>query len=85
MVCDKLKPAVSGLESEFPGKVIGRNVDAATQEGKDAVKELGFKNHGLVIRDEAGKALWKQPDHLVNMEAVRKALKELTGSSAAPS
>lgn len=81
MVCEKLKPAVSGLESEFPGKVIGRNVDATTQEGKDAIKELGFKNHGLVIRDDAGKALWKQPDHTVNMEAVRKALKELTASS----
>jgi len=85
MVCEKLKPAVSGLESEFPGKVIGRNVDATTQEGKDTIKELGFKNHGLVIRDEAGKALWKQPDHTVNMEAVRKALKELTASSKAPS
>jgi len=82
MVCEKLKPAVSGLESEFPGKAIGRNVDATTQEGKDAIKELGFKNHGLVIRDEAGKALWKQPDHTVNMVDVRKALKELTAGSA---
>ena len=78
MVCAKLKPAVSGLESEFPGKVTGRNVDATTQEAKDAIKELGFKNHGLVIRDEAGKALWKQPDHEVSMEDVRKALKDLT-------
>ena len=77
MVCAKLQPAVSGLEKEFPGKVVGRNVKATEQEGIDAIKELGFKSHGIVIRDAAGKALWKQPDHQVNMEDVRKALKEL--------
>jgi hypothetical protein len=78
MVCAQLKPAVSGLEKEYPGKVTARNVDASSQEGLDAVKELGFKNHGLVIRDAAGKAVWKQPDHTVSMEDVRKALGELT-------
>jgi hypothetical protein len=80
MVCAKLKPAVSGLDKEFPGKVTGQNVDATTEEGKKAVQELGFRNHGLVIRDESGKALWKQPDHEVNMDDVRKALKDLTGT-----
>ena len=78
MVCAELKPAVSGLEKEFPGKVTAQNVDASTAEAKNAVKELGFKNHGLVIRDAAGKAVWKQPDHTVKMEDVRKALGELT-------
>lgn len=77
MVCAKLLPAVSGLETEFPGKVVGRNVKASEQEGVDSIKELGFKSHGIVIRDDSGKALWKQADHLVNMDDVRKALKEL--------
>jgi hypothetical protein len=81
MVCAKLKPAVSGLEKEFPGKVTARNIDASGEEGVAAVKELGFRNHGLVIRDGAGKALWKQPDHEVNIEDVRKALKDLTAKS----
>ena len=78
MVCAKLQPAVSGLEKEFPGKVKASNVDASTPEGVAAVKELGFRNHGLVIRDAAGKALWKQPDHQVNLDDVRAAIKELT-------
>lgn len=81
MVCAKVQPAVSGLEREFPGKVTARNVDASSPEGVAAAKELGFKNHGLVIRDASGKALWKQPDHSVNMDDVRKELTELTAKS----
>lgn len=71
-------PAVSGLEREFPGKVAGRNVDATTPGSKAAVRELGFKTHGLVIRSADGKALWKQADHDVDMEAVRAELARLT-------
>jgi hypothetical protein len=77
MVCAKVQPAVSGLEQEFPGKVKARNVASNSEEGKKAVAELGFKSHGLVIRGEDGKALWKQADHTVNMDDVRKELKEL--------
>ena len=78
MVCAKVQPTVSGLDKEFPGKVKGRNVDCTTQEGVAAIAELGFKSHGIVVRDPAGKALFKQPDHTVNIEDVRKALKDLT-------
>ena len=78
MVCAKVQPAVSGLDKEFPGKVKGRNVDCTSKEGVTAVAELGFKSHGIVIRDAAGKAVWKQPDHTVNIEDVRTKLKELT-------
>ena len=77
MVCAKVQPAVSGLDNEFPDKVTGRNVDCTSKEGVAAVAELGFKSHGIVIRDAAGKAVWKQPDHTVNMEDVRKALNDL--------
>ena len=69
---------MSGLEQEFPGRVKAFNVDATTAESKAAVAELGFKNHGLVIHSAQGEALWKQPDHQVEMEDVRAKLKELT-------
>ena len=68
---------MSGLDQEFPGKVICENVDALTEESKSAIGDLEFKNHGLVIRSPDGKTLWKQPDHVVDMEAVRIAIRDL--------
>ena len=67
---------MSGLEQEFPGKVKGQNLDAKTPENQKVVKELGFKTHGLVIRSSDGKILFKQADHEVNMDEVRKAIAE---------
>jgi hypothetical protein len=80
MICAKAMPAVSGLEQEFPGKVKAGNVDATTEEGQKAAKELGWRNHGIVIRDTQGKALFNQADHGVNLEDVRKALRDLLKS-----
>ena len=77
MVCAKLQPAVSGLEKEFPGQVKAGNVDATTPEARKAIKDLGFNTHGLVIRSADGKVLHKQPDHTVNLDETRKALKEI--------
>ncbi len=68
---------MSGLEQDFPGKVTARNLDATAPENKKTVKDLGFQSHGLVIRSADGKTLWKQPDHDVQMEDVRKAIKDL--------
>jgi hypothetical protein len=68
---------VSGLEQEYKGKVKGENLDATTPENRKIVKELGFDNHGLVIRSAEGKVLWKQPDHEVKVEDVRKELDTL--------
>ena len=68
---------MSGLEQDFPGSVKAQNLDATTPENKSVVKELGFKSHGLVIRSADGKTLWKQPDHDVDMDDVRKAIKDL--------
>jgi hypothetical protein len=68
---------VSGLEKEFPGRVVAKNVDATTPESRKAVKDLGFGTHGLVIRSAEGKVLWKQPDHDVDMDDVRKELHRL--------
>ena len=80
MICASVKPAVSGLEQEFPGKVTSHNVDATTPEAREAIRDLGFKSHGIVIRSTDGKVLWKQPDHAVQMENVRKALHEILRS-----
>ena len=74
MICAQLKPAVSGLEQEFPGQVTARNVDATTEEARQAIQALGFKSHGLVIRAADGRVLHTQADHTVQMEEVRKAL-----------
>jgi hypothetical protein len=74
MICAKLKPAVSGLEGEFPGQVKAQNVDATSPEAKKAILELGFKSHGLVIRSSDGKVLFKQPDHTVNLDDARRAI-----------
>lgn len=68
---------MSGLEQEYKGKVRGENLDATTPENKKIIKALGFDNHGLVIRSAEGKVLWKEADHEVKMEDVRKELDKL--------
>jgi len=69
-----VKPAVSGLELEYKGRVRGQNLDATTPVNERIVKSLGFESHGLVIRSSDGKVLWKQADHDVKMEDVRREL-----------
>ena len=71
---------MSGLEQEYKGAVRGQNLDATTPENKKIVKELGFENHGLVIRSPEGKVLWKEPDHQVKIEDVRRELDRLMKS-----
>ena len=70
---------MSGLDQEFGGKIVAANVDATTPETAAVCRELGFKNHGLVIRTAGGETLWQQPDHEVDMDVVRAKLTELTG------
>ena len=70
---------MSGLGEEYKGKVRGENLDATTPENAKVVKSLGFDNHGLVIRSADGKVLWKEPDHEVKIEDVRRALDKLLG------
>ena len=68
---------MSGLEQEYKGRVRGQNLDATSEESKKIVQSLGFENHGLVIRSADGKILWKQPDHQVKMQDVRRELDRL--------
>jgi hypothetical protein len=67
---------VSGLEEEFPRRVETHNVEATSPEALEAIAELGFRSHGLVIRSPEGEILWKQADHEVNVEDARQALRE---------
>jgi hypothetical protein len=67
------------LESEYPGQVVAQNIDATTPKSKQICQDLGFANHGLVIRNAQDEVLWKQPDHDVKIEDVRVALKGLVG------
>lgn len=75
-----MKPAVSELKQEFPGKVTPHNIDATLPEAKESIQALGFKSHGLVIRSKDGTVLWKQADHTVRIESVRGALHEILGT-----
>ena len=68
---------MSGLEQEYKGKVHGQNLDATAPENLKIVKDLGFESHGLVIRSSDGRALWKQADHEVKMEDVRREIEKV--------
>jgi hypothetical protein len=70
---------VSGLEQEYKGRVRGQNLDATTEENKKIVRSLGFENHGMVVRSADGKVLWKQPDHDVSVDDMRRELGKLLG------
>ncbi len=72
-----MKPAVSGLEKEHPGQVVAKNLDATTPESKKEIQALGFETHGLVIRDAKGAVLFKQADHTVKMDEVKKEVASL--------
>jgi len=72
-----VQPAVSGLSQEFSQQVVGRNVDAGLPDSVKEVESLGFSNHGLVVRSAEGTVLFKQPDHEVNMDEVRAAIRDL--------
>jgi hypothetical protein len=80
MICARMKPAVSGLEKDFPGKVTAHNVDASEPDAHEAVRGLGFRSHGLVIRSTDGRTIWKQADHTVRIESVKETLHEILGS-----
>lgn len=77
-----MQPAVSGLSQEFSQQVVGRNVDAGLPDSVKDVESLGFSNHGLVVRSAEGTVLFKQPDHEVNMDEVRAAIRDLLQDSA---
>lgn len=69
--------AVSELGTEKGQEIVAQNLDATTPENAAVCKELGFKSHGIVIRNAAGETLWSQPDHAVVLEEVRGEVNRL--------
>lgn len=72
--CGHAKADVVELEKDFPGRVEVESLDATSPEGSKMAKRLGFKEHGLVIRDYRGAVLWKGTDHKLKMEEVRQEI-----------
>lgn len=72
--CGHAKTDVVALEKDFPGRVEVESLDATSPEGSKMAKRLGFKEHGLVIRDHRGAVLWKGTDHKLKMEEVRQEI-----------
>ena len=67
---------MSGLEEEFPGQVKAANVDSSTPEGLAVVEELGWTDHGMVIRSPEGEIIWSQADHHVDLDDAREFLRK---------
>jgi hypothetical protein len=74
--CEEMKPAIAGLEQEFPGRVEVSHVEATGEEAREDVERLEFREEGLVVRDHRGAVIVKQADHGVDLEAVREALQQ---------
>lgn len=74
--CGQAQTDVVALEKDFPGKVKVESLDATSPEGTKMAKRLGFKEHGLVIRDHRGAVLFKGTDHKLKMEDVREEIKK---------
>lgn len=72
--CGHAQTDVAALEKDFPGRVEVESLDATSPEGSKMAKRLGFKEHGLVIRDHRGTVLWKGTDHKLKMEEVRQEI-----------
>lgn len=72
--CGHAQTDVVALEKDFPGRVEVESLDATSPEGAKMAKRLGFKEHGLVIRDHRGAVLWKGTDHKLKMEEVREEI-----------
>jgi hypothetical protein len=56
---------VSSLPAEFGNQISVRQVSHLEPEAKQVVRELGWANHGLVIR-ENGKIMYSASDHRAN-------------------
>jgi hypothetical protein len=75
--CQDNSHSLATLEKEFPGQVRTRVADATAADSVRAMRVLGIPEHGIVIRSPNGAVLWKYEDHNVNLDEVRKEVKDL--------
>ena len=77
----RLIPALKALETEFPGRVVVRSIDASTPDAKKDIARLGWASHGLVVRDHRGIMLFKQSGDDFSIEEIRSTLRQVAGTS----
>ncbi len=77
---ERLRPALQGLETEFPQRVAVRLVDSSTPDAKRDLTMLGFPGGGLVVRDHRGVMLFKQSGSDFDLEEVRSLLRQSAGA-----
>jgi hypothetical protein len=65
---------VSSFPAELQGRVAVRTVSHLTPEAKRVVQQMGWSNHGLVIRRD-GEVLYSARDHRANAYDALVALK----------
>jgi hypothetical protein len=74
------RPALQALETEFPGQVVVRAIDASNPDAQRDLKRLGFATHGLIVRDHGGVMLYKQSGDDFNLDEIRSTLRQSAGA-----
>jgi hypothetical protein len=70
-------PALRALETEFPGKVVVKIIDASTPEAKKDVTRLGWPSHGVLVRDYRGIMLFRQSGDDFEIDEIRSTLRQV--------
>ncbi len=70
---------VDGLEKVYGDRMQFRQVDWSTPEAKKAIRKYQLGNHGMVLVDADGKALWSEPDHFQKRETVEAEIRKALG------
>lgn len=81
--CTQMTESVRGLESEFPGRLKAQSHDATKPDVARMVRNLEFKDHGVVVRGRRGEVLYKLGDHNGGIEDVRQAVRQLLAQQSA--
>ena len=79
MLCEKVEPAVRELEKQFGDKMDFAIEDYSKGDNPKLIKQYGFKQHGMVITDKAGKKVWGEGSHNQKKDAVAKVIQDLLG------
>ncbi len=81
--CAQMKESVRGLEGEFPGRLKTVSYDATEPDAARMVRNLEFRDHGLVVRGRRGEVLYKLGDHNGGIEEIRQAVRGLVAQQSA--
>ncbi len=76
--CQGARAAFQAMPDQYPGELSVHTIEHLEPGAAQAVKALGFRSHGLVIR-VGDEIVFRQPDHRVDIEEARAALKRILG------